>query len=585
MSPTALRDAVERRAAKAISPYIADNWEAALLRAGLLSKYAHIPEGLRRGFSLGMPRIHRTQTPPNRPSLDQHMDHFAAILANEINTGRYIGPASKQTLEQVIVPKSTPGKFRPIQNGSYPPFPTAKFPNPSINAQLDGDAFPTTWGTFMNTSLLIHYVPPGSQAATRDVKEAYRGIPIHASQWPASVVHLGHDFYIDTVVSFGKAPASGVYGSVRNGAIDIMRSRGVGPISAWVNDHLFIRIRREHVAEYNAWRKACAERIRVRGEMKKGGRLWYGGAVFKDGTVEEFDEEYVFPCGILLVTPDASAADSLYTYSFQHIDIISRELGVPWELAKDQPFAATTIYIGFLWDLDAKTMQLSAEKTAKYLRAIDEWRVSRTHSSQQTESLYGKLLHACLVVPSGRAYLTTLESMLAVAARNPHLERHDDKRLEADLCWWKHRLEDPARLTREIPYPLPLTDVAAFSDASSGFGIAIVIGSRWRAWRLLPGWQTRDGQREIGWAEAVGFELLARYVCASCGRARAFKLHGNNQGVIDGWKNGRSRNRQVNDVFRRVRLRSERGQPRRRPLLRIRSNRPNYDQWPDPNSP
>lgn len=223
------------------------------------------------------------------------------------------------------------------------------------------------------------------------------------------------------------------------------------------------------------------ERVRgtdpTQGEMRKGGRLWYRGLIFEDGTLEEFDEECVFPCGLLLATSDPSAEDNLYAYSFRDIDEISRELGVPWEPAKDQLFASSTVYIGFLWDLEAKTVRLSSEKAAKYLQAIIDWLTTRTHSGQQTESLYGRLLHACLAVPSGRAYLTALESMTAVAARNPHLERHDDKRLEADLRWWKHRLETPSKLTRKIPHPLPLTDTAAFSDASSGFGIAVVIGN------------------------------------------------------------------------------------------------------------
>lgn len=245
-----------------------------------------------------------------------------------------------------IIPKSTPGKFRPIQNGSYPLTPSAEFPNLSINAQLDADAFPTTWGTFMNTALLMHHLPPTAQAATRDVKEAYRTVPIHMSQFPASVVRVKDEFYIDTALWFGEAPASGLYGSVRNGVMDIMRSRGIWPISAWVDDHLFIRLRRQDVPRYNAWRKACAERIRLRGEMRKGGRLWYRGHIFEDGTVEEFDEECGFPCGILLLTSDPTTGEDTYAYSFWDIDEVSRELGIPWEPDKDQPFASTTVYIG-----------------------------------------------------------------------------------------------------------------------------------------------------------------------------------------------------------------------------------------------
>jgi hypothetical protein len=40
--------------------------------------------------------------------------------------------------------------------------------------------------------------------------------------------------------------------------------------------------------------------------------------------------------------------------------------------------------------------------------------------------------------------------------------------------------------------PFQITDVNAFSDASSGTGIAFLVGCKWKAWRLLPEWQS-DG--------------------------------------------------------------------------------------------
>jgi hypothetical protein len=89
-------------------------------------------------------------------------------------------------------------------------------------------------------------------------------------------------------------------------------------------------------------------------------------------------------------------------------------------------------------------------------------------------------------------------------------------------------------------------------DASSGTGIAIVVQGRWRAWRLLPGWDR--GNRDIGWAEAVGFELLVYAVigATSAPQTTHFKLFGDNTGVVEGWWNHRSRNPETNGVFRRI---------------------------------
>ena len=77
-----------------------------------------------------------------------------------------------------------------------------------------------------------------------------------------------------------------------------------------------------------------------------------------------------------------------------------------------------------------------------------------------------------------------------------------------------------------------------------------MIGDKWRAWCLLPGWKS-DG-RDISWAEAVGFELLSLFVLSSSGSGSHFKVYGDNKGVVEGWWKGCSQNKQTNIVFRRI---------------------------------
>jgi hypothetical protein len=36
--------------------------------------------------------------------------------------------------------------------------------------------------------------------------------------------------------------------------------------------------------------------IATRGKHQDGGRIWFGGKVFEDGTIEQFDEDCQFPC-------------------------------------------------------------------------------------------------------------------------------------------------------------------------------------------------------------------------------------------------------------------------------------------------
>lgn len=224
---------------------------------------------------------------------------------------------------------------------------------------------------------------------------------------------------------------------------------------------------------------------------------------------------------------------------------------MPWESSKDSPFASSGTYIGFVWDLDARSVSLTDKKMALYLAAIENWLCEPAHALDTVRKLYGKLLHSSLLVPAGRAYLTGLETMLGSFGDSPLARRHPPRSVRPDLEWWA-ALFRAGPLSRPIPVPKQLVNVGAFSDASSGVGIAIVVGRHWRAWRLLPGWTTLNGDRDIGWAEAVGFELLVYAVAAANPATCSFQVFGDNKGVVEGWWNHRSRNTAVNTVFKRV---------------------------------
>jgi hypothetical protein len=118
---------------------------------------------------------------------------------------------------------------------------------------------------------------------------------------------------------------------------------------------------------------------------------------------------------------------------------------------------------------------------------------AHTHTLHNIQELYGKLLHACEVIPQGKVYLTNLEAMLSYCGEKPFLPHRAGQRVTDDLNWWSDLLQYGS-VTRTI-YPAPkLQNPFAFSDASSGIGIGIVIGDCWRAWRLIPGWKTCDGK-------------------------------------------------------------------------------------------
>ena len=441
-----------------MTPLDADQWERALSTSNLLSAYYLIPEFIRYGAYAGIPHINQSFTPPNKESTETLASVFNDIIQAEFNKGRYLGPFSREELVYEIgpfqssllslVPKSgKPGKYRLIQNLSYPHTNT---PTPSINAYLNSDDFPCTWGTFRTVCALIRNLPQGAQAAVRDISEAYRIIPLHESQWAGIVVKIANNpeqFALNTCNSFGCATAGGFFGLFGDALADILRARGIGPILKWVDDFLFFRIPRDSIPAYNISHDAnCAFIISNGGRQQTGGRLWFKGKSSEETGAEHFAENLTFPIRHLR---DHQSGGIAYPYGFPEIDESTKPLGIPWESSKDIPFNHAVPFIGFLWDLRERSVSLPEPKKLKYRLAIHEWNQRVTHTLDEAQKLYGKLLHTCHIIPRGHAYLTNLEKMIVTFQDRPFTPRHPPKLLLADLTWWNMILSRPS-LSRDF---------------------------------------------------------------------------------------------------------------------------------------
>lgn len=269
MAPTPAHWLSEYRAATLLR---AEGWKYLLECAGLADAYPSIVEGIRDGFRIGFPIIYCTHAPPNSVSLYEQPNIFNNIIAHEFEMKRFLGPFSRNELESLIGPFQSsplslipkphkPESFRMIQNFSFPCVPTP--PLFSVNYGIDANNYPCTWGTFTIVALMVWSLPPGSQGAVRDVAEAYRTVPLHPTQWAAAVVRLAEAdrFAINTCTAFGGVPNAGVYGNLADAGLDIMRSKGLGPMVRWVDDHVFIRLRIQFVAQYNALREVWRQSV------------------------------------------------------------------------------------------------------------------------------------------------------------------------------------------------------------------------------------------------------------------------------------------------------------------------------------
>ena len=179
-----------------------------------------------------------------------------------------------------------------------------------------------------------------------------------------------------------------------------------------------------------------------------------------------------------------SEADRGFTYADCDISEVSGSLQVPWAVDKGTTFAYRATYMGFYWDLQSYWVGIPEDKSAKYRAAITVFLHRHPHNLEQVQSLYGKLVHCTHIIPCGRAYLTGLEQTMALLSAKPFRPVHPARSVDHDLAWWLQRLQSPC-IERSVLLIENVVDIGAFSDASSGIGVGIIVSGEWDAWYPL----------------------------------------------------------------------------------------------------
>ena len=112
-----------------------------------------------------------------------------------------------------------------------------------------------------------------------------------------------------------------------------------------------------------------------------------------------------------------------------------------------------------------------------------------------------------------------------------------------DLKWWLCTLDNPSFYHELLPWS-PCQDMDIFVDASTTWGIEIMIAGKWRAFKLHEDWKV-EGQ-DICWLEMVTVEVLI-YLLEAIGIANTTLLiHSDNQGTIGSISKGHSHNFHIN---------------------------------------
>jgi hypothetical protein len=164
-------------------------------------------------------------------------------------------------------------------------------------------------------------------------------------------LRIGMSYYIDIIYIQNTQGSSRLYKRVFDTGIRKIYStftQGIGPLSKWVDDHIFFRVPCKYINSHNAkrnfWKTVIAE---DGGQSRSGSRLWYHGEAMPDNLPAEFDENascVLKNCGSCSSHPNE---DSRFSYCDADIDVLSGQLGIPWEPSKNRPVLSCRSFPGF----------------------------------------------------------------------------------------------------------------------------------------------------------------------------------------------------------------------------------------------
>ncbi|RXW17779.1 hypothetical protein EST38_g8069 [Candolleomyces aberdarensis] len=476
------------------TPYVADAFDSLFDKFPTLrQEFPHLTQKLREGFPMGVfPDLTETVIFPNNKSINQHTDFVDQYFKEEVESGRMSGPYSKEELEGIL---GGPFQCSPIAidekevEGSF-----EKKLRLCINLSKSSKTHPSTnsysdkedFPTKYDTAEYVSELISSSPPGTQAM---VLDVSKFHRRTPICPAHKRW-FVMQVASESNSAPMPGA-------VLRIWRLHGIGPSAKWSDDVSSLRYPSS------------------------------GTGSVSDPFVYDYDRDRAME--------------------------LTASTGIPWHEDKGQDFASSFTYVGLLWDIDARQVSLPEEKRKKFLYRAESFLAFVKEGGKVSEEwlmkLHGSLCHIAFVHRLGRSRLPSLSSFISRFANYPpNISLHPPPSLISDVGWWVQQLRTPNFSRSLVSLGDPL-DLGISVDASTDWGIGLVWGNEWDAWRLARSW--KGPGRDIGWLECLALELLVLHLEAKGLRDRKVRVQSDNQGIIGAYYKGRSRNFEVNFSIRR----------------------------------
>lgn len=322
---------------------------------------AYIQRGLISGFKVGYShnRAHLRSRNINHPSARHNQTVVDDRITAELVAGRLLGPLPPPLARLVhtsplgLVPKQhQSNRWRLICDLSSPY-------GGSVNDGISPGLCSLQYAKVDNAVAIILQLGRGTQLVKMDLKDAYRIVPVHPSDYHLlGITWRGHT-YVDRALPFGLRSAPKIFNALADFIAWVLNCQGVAHQIHYLDDFLFF------AAPHSQQGRECL----------------------------------------------STASQTLAT------------LGVPVAAHKTEGPTTIITFLGILVDSDNFELRLPADKLARLHEMLRHWANRHACTRQELESLLGHLSHAATVISQGRVFLRQLFTLLSLDRAPHHFIR------------------------------------------------------------------------------------------------------------------------------------------------------------------
>lgn len=301
----------------------------------------YIVDGFKHGFSLEFHGPECTVEARNAQSALENPTAVDEKLSYELKLGRIAGPFDDPPFQNfkcfplALREKSTPGQFRLLHNLSYP------YDDRSVNFNISRENSSVKYSNINHAIHLIQQHAPRAAMAKSDIKEAFRLIPLHPSQFHLTGFKWRGKYYYDKCLPMGSSSSCKIF------------------------------------------------------ETFSSALLWILINKYEITSVVKILDDFLF-----VETSHTLCRRNLFTFL-----AMCEYLGVPVEHKKTVGPDTIIIFVGIELDSVNMLARLPQDKLIKYRQAVMELRTTNKVTLKTLQSTTGKLQFATAVVAPGRAFL------------------------------------------------------------------------------------------------------------------------------------------------------------------------------------